>query len=145
MIKLSIKMIRRPNFKKKIITLQIWFLNLNLFLKKIGNVETNQMTKGYTVDVLTSTDFQEFFKFWGEVIKVLEGLINRKQFRISPFRKVKEKLFASRQKYKDEGNGFLQDFVELIMNGFYGVQIRKGNNEFFKWKSKNWEETEYVD
>ena len=33
-------------------------------------------------------------------------------FKISPFRKVKEKLFVLRQKYKDEKNDLMQGLVK---------------------------------
>ena len=57
----------------------------------------------------------------GEGIEIYEGDIYRENFKISPFRKTFEKLFALRQKYKDEGNDLMQNLVKLIMNCLYGV------------------------
>ena len=56
-----------------------------------------------------------------------------------------EKLFALRQKYKDEGIDLKQGLVILIMNTPYGVQIRKDINESYKCNSELWRQTEYVD
>ena len=60
------------------------------------------MRNGYIIDTLTSVDIQEIAKIGGKVIKVYKGVIYRQNFKVRPFRKVIEKLFALRQKYKDE-------------------------------------------
>ena len=76
------------------------------------------------------------------MIQIYEGVINRKNFKISPFRKDIEVLFALRQNYKDECNSLMQGFVKLIMNRLYGVEIRKDTNEVFvKCKSEHWMQT----
>ena len=62
---------------------------------------------------------------------------------MSPFRKVREKLFALRQKYKDEKNDLMQGLAKLIMNSLYGVQIRKDINESYYCKSETWMKTEF--
>ena len=67
------------------------------------------------------------------------------RIRVSPFRKVIEKLFASRKKYKDEHNDLMQGLVILIMNSLYGVQMRRDINESYECKSQHWMETEYDD
>ena len=61
--------------------------------------------------------------------EIYQGVIYRENFKIPPFRKVIEKLFASRQKYKVEKNDLMQGLVKLLMNSLYGVRIRRGNNE----------------
>ena len=48
-----------------------------------------------------------------------------------------------RQKYKDENNDLMQGLVKLIINSLYGVQIRKGIDQFYECKSQHWMETEY--
>ena len=48
---------------------------------------------------------------------------------ISTFRKVLEKIFALKQKHKDEQNYLMQGLVKLIMRILYGVQIRKDIKE----------------
>ena len=58
---------------------------------------------------------------------------------------VKEKLFASKQKYKDDHNDLMQKLVILIKHRLYGVKIRKDINESYKCKSQRGMETEYDD
>ena len=70
-------------------------------------------------------------------------MVYRENFKISPFRKVIEKLFALRQKYKDEKNDLMQGLVKLIMNSLYGVQVRKDINESYSCKSETWMKTEF--
>ena len=62
---------------------------------------------------------------------------------MSPFKKVKDKLFELRQKYNDENNDVMQFLVILIMNSLYGEQIRKDIEESYQCKSKMWMMTEY--
>ena len=70
-------------------------------------------------------------------------MIYKENFKVSPFRKVIDKLFALRQKYKDEGNDFMQLLVKLLMNSLYGENIRKDIEEKFACKSEYWMQTEY--
>ena len=60
------------------------------------------MSIGYIIDLLTSVDIQEIVKIGGRVNQIYEGVIYRKNFKISPFRKGIENLFALRQNYKDK-------------------------------------------
>ena len=76
--------------------------------EKVKKVEVNRMRNGYINDTLTSVDIQEIVKIGGKVIEIYEGVIYRENFKISPFRKVIGKLFALRQKYKDEKNDIMQ-------------------------------------
>ena len=62
---------------------------------------------------------------------------------MSPFRKVIDKLFALRQKYKDENNEVMQLLVKLIMNRLYGVHIRKDIEKKFTCKSEYCMMSEY--
>ena len=105
--------------------------------------EINRMRNGYIIDTLTSVDIQEIVKIGGEVIEFYEGVIYRENFKISPFKKVIEKLFALRQKYKDENNDVMQLLVKLLMNSLDGEQIRKDIEEKFACKSEAWMMTEY--
>ena len=73
----------------------------------------NRMRNGYIIYTLTSVDIQEIVKIGGKLIEIYEGVIYRENFNISPFRKVIDKLFALRQKYKDEGNDVMQLLVKL--------------------------------
>ena len=50
--------------------------------------------------MLTSIDIQEIYKIGGKVIEIYEVVVYCENFNISPFRKVFENLFASRQKIK---------------------------------------------
>ena len=101
------------------------------------------MRNGYIVDTLTSVDIQEIVKIGGKVIQIYENGIYRENFKVSPFKKVKDKLFELRQKYKNENNDVMQLFVKLNMNSLYGEQIRKDIEESYQCKSQYWMETEY--
>ena len=92
---------------------------------------------------LTSVDNQKIVKIGGKVIEIYEGVIYREDFKISPFRKVIEKLFALGQKYKDESDALMQSLGEFNMNSFCGVQIRKDIDQFYKCKSEHWMQTEH--
>ena len=70
------------------------------------------------------------------MIEIHKGGIYRENFKKSPFRKVIERLFALRQKYKDEHNDLMQGLVRLIMNSLYGVQIRKEIDQSYKCESQ---------
>ena len=111
--------------------------------EKVKNVEVNRMRNGYIIDTLTSVDICEIVKIGGKVIEIYEGVIYRENFKISPLRKVIERLFALRQKYEDEHNDLLQGLFKLIINSLYGVQIRKDIDQSYKCKSQHCMETEY--
>ena len=103
----------------------------------------NRMRNGYIVDYLTSVDIQEIFKIGGKVIEIYESVVCRQILKASPFRKIIDKLFALRQKYKDENNDVMQMLVKLLMNSLYGENIRKYFEEKFAFKSEVWMMTEY--
>ena len=84
--------------------------------EKVKKMDVNRKRNDYIIDTLTSVDNQEIVKIGGKVIRIYEGVIYRENFKISPFGKVKEKLFALRQKYKDEKNDLMQGLVNLNMN-----------------------------
>ena len=111
--------------------------------EKVKKIEVNRMRNGYIIDTLTSVDIQEIIKIGGKLVQIYQGVIYRENFKISPFRKVIEKLFALRQKYKDEKNDLMQKLVNLIMNSSYGVQIRRDINESYHSKSETWMKTEF--
>ena len=111
--------------------------------EKVKNIEVNRMRNGYIIDTLTSNDICEIVKIGGKVIEIYVGVIYRENFKISPFRKVIENLFALRQQYKHEQNDLMEGLVKLIMNSLYGVQIRKDIDQSYKCKSQHWMETEY--
>ena len=60
------------------------------------------MRNGYFIDILTSVDIQEIVKIGVKVTQTYEAVIYQKNFKVSPFKKAIDKLFALRQKYKDE-------------------------------------------
>ena len=101
------------------------------------------MRNGYIFDTLTSLDIQEIVKIGGKVIEIYEGVIYRENFKVSPFRKVIDKLFALTQKYKDKGNDVMHLLVKLLMNSLYGENIRKDIQEKLACKSEMWMQTEY--
>ena len=101
------------------------------------------MRKGYIIETLTSVDIQEIVKIGGKVIETYEDVLYRENFKKSPFRKVIEKLFALRQKYKDVKNNLMQGLFKVIMNSLYGVQIRRDVSESYYCKSETWMKTEF--
>ena len=96
------------------------------------------MRNGYIIQTLTSVDIQKVVKIGCKVIEIFEGVIFREKFKISPFRKVIDKLFELRQKYKDENNDIMQLLVKLSMSSLYGEQIRKDIEDSYECKSENW-------
>ena len=111
--------------------------------EKEGKLEINRMRNGYIIDTLTSVDIQEIVKIGGKVIEIYEGVIYRENFKISPFRKVIDILYALRQQYKDQGNEVMELLVKLLVNSLYGEQIRKDIEEKFACKSEYWMQTDY--
>ena len=138
------------NFTKGSATLKIKYYNpKNLIVQHLPvkdrekKIEINRMRNGYIIDYLTSVDIQEIVKIGGKVIEIYEGVIYRENFKVSPFRKVIDKLFAFRQNYKDDKNHVMQLLVKLLMNSLYGENIRKYIEEKFACKSEAWMMTEY--
>ena len=111
--------------------------------EKVNKIEINRMRNGYITQVLTSVDIQEIVKIGEKVIEIYEGVIYRENFEVSPFEKIIDEIFASRKKYKDEGNDVMQLLVKLIMNALYGEFLRKDILESYKCKSEMWMMTEY--
>ena len=78
------------------------------------------------------------------MIGIYEGVFYRESFKISPFRKVIENVFALRQKYKDEKKDLRQTLIRLVMNSLYGIQkIRRNIIESYYYKSETWMKTEF--
>ena len=111
--------------------------------ERVNKMEINRMRNGYITDTLTSVDIQEIVKIGGRVIEIYKSVIYREKFKVSPFRKVIDKLSALRQKYKDENNEVMQWLVNLLMNSLLGENIRKDIEEKFVCKSQMWMETQY--
>ena len=111
--------------------------------EKEKKIEINRMRNGYIVETLTSVDIQEIVKIGCKVIEIYEGVIYQENFKVPPFRKVIDILFALRQKYKDDNNDVMQLLVKLLMNSLYGENIRKDIEEKFAGKSEYWMQTEY--
>ena len=101
------------------------------------------MRNGYIIDYLTSVDIQEIVNIGGKVVQIYEGVLYKESFKINPFRKVIDILFALRQKYKDENNDVMQLLVKLLMNSLYGENIRQDLEEKFACESEVWKQTEY--
>ena len=138
------------NLTKKSAILKIKYYNLyNLIVQHLPvkerekKIEINRMRNQYIIDHLTSVDIQEIVKIGGKVIEIFEGVIYRENFKVSPFRKVIDKLIASRQKYKDQNNDVMQLLVKFLMNSLYGEQIRKDIEEKFACKLEYWMMSEY--
>ena len=95
------------------------------FQEKEKKIEIIRMRNGYIIDNLTSVDIEEIVRIGGKVFEIYEGVFYRENFKVSPFRKVIDNLFALRQKYEDENNDVLQCLVKFLMNSVYGENIRK--------------------
>ena len=108
-----------------------------------NKIEINRMRNGYVVDTLTSVDIQQIVQIGGKVEEIYESVIYREKFGVSPFRKLIDKLFALRQKYKKEKDDVMQILVKLLMNSLFGENIRKDIEEKFVCKSEVWMMTEY--
>ena len=72
-----------------------------------------------------------------------EGVIYHENFKVSPFKKVVDKLFELGQNCKDENIDVMQLLVKLNINSLYGEQIREDIEESYQCKSKMWMMTEY--
>ena len=101
------------------------------------------MGKGYITQVLTSVDIQEIVKIGGKLIEIYEGVIYRENYKVSPFKKLIDKLFELQQKYKKETNEVMQLLVKLIMNSLFGEFLRNDILESYQCKSEMWMMTEY--
>ena len=100
------------------------------------------MRNGYITQVLTSVDVHEIIKIGCKVVEIYEGVIYREIFEINAFQKVIDKLFALRQKYKEEINDVMQLLVKLIMSALYGEFLRQDITESYQSKSEMWMQTE---
>ena len=74
------------------------------------------MRNGYITDTLRLVDNYEIVKKGEKVIEIYQGVVYRENFKISPFRKALEKIFALGQQNKDEKNDLKLGLVKLIMN-----------------------------
>ena len=101
------------------------------------------MRNGYITHVLTSVDIQKIVKIGGKVIEIYEAVIYRENYKLSPIKKVINKVFELRQKYKEENNEVMQLLVKLIMNSLYREFLRKDILESYQCKSEMWMQTEY--
>ena len=70
-------------------------------------------------------------------------MLLRENFKVSPFKKVIDKLFDLRKKYKNENKDVMQLLVKLVMNSLYGEQKRKDIEESYECKSEAWMMAEY--
>ena len=80
--------------------------------EKVKNIDVNRMRNGFVIDVLTSVHVKELVEIAEKVNEIYEDVIYRENFKMSPSRKVIEKLFDLRQKYKDEGNDLMHNLVK---------------------------------
>ena len=71
--------------KIKYFSLEKLIVQHPLIKEQVKKMEVNRMRTGYIVDVLTSVDFQKFFKNEDKVLGTYEGIVYRKYFSVSPF------------------------------------------------------------
>ena len=105
----------------------------HLPIKGKGNkTELIRMRNGYVVDVFTSVDIQ--VKVGGKVFNIYEDVSCRVIFKTSPIKKIIQKMFNLKLKYKDENNNVMQLLVKLIMNFLCGELVRKDIEEKYACK-----------
>ena len=92
---------------------------------------------------MTSVVIQEIVKIGGKVIEIYEGGIYREHFKVSPFRKVIDELFALRKKYKDKYDDLMHLLVKSLKSSLYGEQFRNHIEEKSACKSEYWMMSEY--
>ena len=108
--------------------------------EKEKEIEINRMRNGYITQILRSV---EIVIIGGVVIEIYGGVLFREKFKVFPFKKIIDELFALRQKYKDEGSDVMQLLVKLPLNALYGEFLRKDISESFECKSEAWMISEY--
>ena len=106
-------------------------------------IEVNRIRNGYITQISTSVDIQEIVKSGGQVIEIYQGVICKEIFKINPFEKVIDKLFALRQKYKRENIEVMQLLVKLKMNALYDEILPMELLESYQCESEAWMMTEY--
>ena len=111
--------------------------------EKVNKFEINRMRNGYITSIMTSVDIQEIVKIGDKLIQICEGVLYRENYKVSPFKKVIDKLFELRQKYKEKNNEVMQLLVKLIMKSLKGEFLRKDILESYQCKSEMWMMTEY--
>ena len=62
--------------------------------EQVKKIEVNRMRKGYISDTLPSVDIQDHATIGRKVTRIYEGIIQRENFKKSPFREDIENLFA---------------------------------------------------
>ena len=110
--------------------------------EKVKQHDFNRLRNSFLVESFKSVDMQEIVEIGGRNVQIYEGVIYREDFKVSPFRKVIEKLFNLGLKHKNECNGVMQGLVKLIMNSLYGENVRRGNNVEYKLDSEYWMNSE---
>ena len=108
-----VEKLNNQTFTQGSATLKIKYYNRkNLIVQHIPNKEQvkkmqiNRMRNGYIVNTLTSVDNQEIVKMSGKVVEIYEGVFYRENFKVSPFKKLIDKMFELRQKYKNEKKNY---------------------------------------
>ena len=96
------------------------------------------MRNGCIIQTSTSVDIHETVNIDGKVIEIYEGVIYRDNFKVNPFRKIIDNLFALGQKYKDKNNEVMQFLVYFSMNTLYGEILRQDILESYECKSEAW-------
>ena len=75
--------------------------------EKEKKTEISRMRNVYIINTITSVDIQEVVKIGGKVVEIYEGVIYGENLKVSPCKKVIDKLFELRQKDNDENNDIM--------------------------------------
>ena len=97
--------------------------------EKVNITEIKDRRIGYFINLSTSVHFPGCVKIKGKVIEIKESVLLKEDFKISPFKEIKGKLLALRQKYKDKGKNLMQILDKFLMNTLYAIPLRKDIND----------------
>ena len=86
---------------------------------------------------MTIVELHEFVKMGRNIYNSFEGVIQNKNLKVSPFKKVIEHLFDPKLKF-EERNDVMVDLIKLYMSLLYGQSIRKDIDEEYIIRSEKW-------
>ncbi|ESO87634.1 hypothetical protein LOTGIDRAFT_175942 [Lottia gigantea] len=139
-----VKLFNEQKFRPRTAILTVWFdYPKSMFFQPIpakdnitltnkeGKKETGSKIRfknGFCSDVLTSVDIQEIVKAGGRIIRILDGIVYKENFKTPPYRDYILILRDLRNKYKREGNIVGSNCMKLLCNSLYGKSIQKDRN-----------------
>ncbi|ESO85547.1 hypothetical protein LOTGIDRAFT_155033 [Lottia gigantea] len=136
-----VKLFNKQKFRPRTAILTVWFdYPKNMFFQPIptkdkitftnkeGKKETGNKIRfrnGFCHDVLTSVYIQEIVKASGRIIRILDGIVYKENYKTPPYRDYILILRDLRNKYKREGNIVGSNYMKLLGNSLYGKSIQE--------------------